>query len=69
MLAPVLCLSLTACGDSNGEDEGRGDLIPDDVSGADWRTTGIWRSDGTITCDGEDTNVLVCIHKEDAING
>lgn len=37
-----------------------------DVGGTDWRTTGIWRGDGTITRDGEDTNVLVCVHKADA---
>ena len=62
LLAPVLCLSLTACGDNNNEP----DIGGNDVGGSDWRTTGIWRSDGTITRDGEDTNVLVCIHKEDA---
>ena len=53
--AMVLCLSLTAC--VNNEP---------DVGGTDWRTTGIWRSDGTITRNGEDTDVLVCIHKADA---
>ena len=37
-----------------------------DVGGTDWRTTGIWRDGGTITRDGEDTNVLVCVHKADA---
>ena len=64
LLSLVLCLSLTACGGS--EDEGRGDLIPDDVSGADWRTTGICIDAGTITRDGEDTDVLVCVHESDA---
>ena len=56
LLALVMCLSLAACGDSNGPD----------VGGTDWRTTGIWRSDGTITRDGEDTVVLVCVHASDA---
>lgn len=60
LLAVVLCLCLTACGDSNGPD------VEPDVVGTDWRTTGIWRGDGTITRDGEDTDVLVCVHKADA---
>ena len=63
LLAVVFCLSLTACGSS------RPDVRPDvapDVGGTDWRTTGIWRSGGTITRDGEDTDVLVCIHKADS---
>ena len=59
LLALVMCLSLTACGDSSENEN-------DDIGGTDWRTTGIWRGDGTITCDGEDINVLVCIHKADA---
>ena len=61
LLALVLCLSLTACGDSNGTD------VESDVGETDWRTTGIWRSDGTITRDVEDTDVLVCVDKADAI--
>ena len=65
LLAVVLCLGLTACGDSNGPDIGGPDVEPD-VVGTDWRTTGIWRGDGTITRDGEDTDVLVCVHKADA---
>ena len=60
LLAVVLCLCLTACGDSNGPD------VEPDVVGTDWRTTGIWLGDGTITRDGEDTDVLVCVHKADA---
>ena len=41
---------------------------PDDypIEGNDWRTTGIIRDSGTITCDREDTDVLVCVHKADA---
>ena len=60
LLALVMCLSLAACGVSNGPD------VEPDVGGTDWRTTGIWRSDGTITRGGEDTDVLVCVHKADA---
>ena len=37
LLALVLCLSLTACGDSNAPD------VESDVGGTDWRTTGIWQ--------------------------
>ena len=59
LLALVMCLSLTACGDSSENEN-------DDIGGTDWRTTGIWRGGGTITRDGEDTDVLVCIHKADA---
>lgn len=36
------------------------------IEGNDWRTTGIIRDSGTITRDGEDTDVLVCVHKADA---
>lgn len=55
LLAVVLCLSLTACGGDN-----------DDVVGNDWRTTGIACGSGTITRNGEDTDVLVCVHKANA---
>ena len=34
--------------------------------GKDWRTWGIVRDYGTITRDGEDTVVLVCVHSSDA---
>lgn len=50
--AVVLCLSLTACGDQ--------------IAGADWRTTGVVCDSGIITRDGEDTKVLVCVHKANA---
>ena len=60
LLAIVLCLSLTACTNSSNED-------PDSsIVGNDWRVTGVVRDGGTITRDGEDTYVLVCIHKNDA---
>ena len=48
--AAILCLSLTACGNNE--------------TGADWRTWGIVRDGGTITRNGEDTDVLVCVNKK-----
>ena len=56
--ALALCLSLAACG---GEDDD-----PRDVVGGDWRVTGIVRDSGTITRNGEDTDVLVCVHADSA---
>lgn len=61
LLAMVLCLSLTACGKSKETDR------KSEVTGDDWRTTGICQGEGTITRDGEDTDVLVCVHKENAV--
>ena len=54
LLAMVLCLGLTACSGSN------------DIIGADWRTWGITRDGGTITCGGEEISVLVCVNKMNA---
>ena len=56
--ALALCLSLAACG---GEDDDPGDVV-----GGDWRVTGIVRDGGTITRDGEDTDVLVCVDADSA---
>lgn len=53
LLALVLCLSLTACGGS------------DDAAGDDWRNSGEVVGRGIITRDGEDTDVLLCIHAAD----
>lgn len=66
VLALALYLSMTACGSSGVDAGGNGD-DPDDVGGTDWRTTGIDRDDGTITRDGEDTFVRVCINASDAV--
>ena len=64
VLALVLSLSLAACaGSDTNTDDGNQD---NDIAGNDWRTTGIVRDSGTITRDGEDTTVLVCINKDDA---
>ena len=60
VFALAMCLSLTACGTIVDP------YIPDDDIGGDWRVTGVVRNGGTITRDGEDTFVLVCIHKADA---
>lgn len=57
--AAVLCLGLTACGIRNED-------LDAPVVGEDWRTTGIVRDSGTITRDGKDIDVLVCIHASDA---
>ena len=46
-LAPALCLSLAACGDSGN------------AAGEDWRTTGVVVGSGTITHDGDSVDVLV----------
>ena len=58
LLAAVICLSPTACSSKEEPD--------DPVVGNDWRVTGVVRDGGTITRDGEDTFVLVCIYKADA---
>lgn len=61
LLAAALCLGLCACG---AAPSGPAD---DEIAGDDWRTTGIVRDGGIITRDGEDTDVLVCVHGEDAV--
>ena len=61
VFALAMCLSLMACGTIDDDP-----YIPDDDIGGDWRVTGVVRDGGTITRDGEDTFVLVCIHKADA---
>lgn len=58
-LTLLLSLSLTACGGSGSTD-------PDDVAGDDWRVTGVVRDTGTITRNGGDVDVLVCINADSA---
>lgn len=54
LLAVLLCLSLTACGDSS-----------DDVTGDDWRASGVVAAEGTITHEGEGSvKVLVTVGPE-----
>lgn len=56
LLAVLLCLSLTACGDSS-----------DDVTGDDWRASGVVAAEGTITHGGEGSvKVLVTVGPESA---
>ena len=64
LLLMLLSLSMTACGSGSDASDNWDD--PDDVGGTDWRTTGIDRDDGTITRNGEDTFVWVCINASDA---
>ena len=55
-LTPLLiaaAVALSACGQ--------------DLSGGDWRTTGVVQAAGTISRSGADTDVLVCVHEGDAV--
>ena len=63
VLALILSLSLAACA---GNDANTDDDQDNDIAGNDWRTTGVVRDSGTITRDGEDTAVLVCLDKNTA---
>lgn len=64
-LALLVLALLAGCG-GNGDDHP--DDHPDDpITGNDWRTTGIVRDGGTITRGGEDTYVLVCVNKMNAV--
>ena len=56
--AVAVCLGLTACSSNNSSDL--------DIVGDDWRVTGVVRDSGTITRNGGDTNVLVCVLTEGA---
>lgn len=58
--AAVICMGLSACSVSNN------DIDDPDIIGNDWRVTGVVRDGGTITRDGEDTYVLVCVYTKDA---
>lgn len=59
ILALVMCLCLSACGDKDTDDD-------DQIAGKDWRTTGVVRANGIITRSGEDTDVLVCVDRDNA---
>lgn len=83
LLTLLLCLGLAACAISADIVEEHpiiGVLVDNPVMenvvdivgggeepGEDWRTRGLIQDGGTITCDGEDTYVLVCVHREDAV--
>ena len=55
-LLAALTLALSACGGTQDD--------TDDLAGGDWRTTGVVRAEGTITRDGGDVYVLVCVNKK-----
>ena len=57
--AACVCMGLSACSANNGDD------YPD-IVGDDWRVTGVVRDSGTITRNGADTEVLVCVLTEGA---
>ena len=59
LAALALCLTVAACGSTEGS--------TDDLAGGDWRTTGVVRAEGTITRDGGDVYVLVCVNDDDAV--
>ena len=59
LLAVLLCFALAACGaDDSADDE--------QIVGDDWRTWGTIDDYGTITLDGEETEVCVCVGEDDA---
>ena len=58
-LMGILCLILSACGENAAVSDA-------EIAGGDWRTTGIVRDSGSIARGGEVTEVLICVHKEDA---
>ena len=59
LAALALCLTVAACGGTQDD--------TDDLAGGDWRTTGVVRAEGTITRDGGDVYVLVCVNDDDAV--
>ncbi len=54
IIALLMCLSLAACGNDD----------PGDVVGDDWRVTGVVNAAGSITRDGLDVDVLVCVEND-----
>lgn len=55
MLVAALCLSLAACGGTDN-----------DITGDDWRVSGVVAGSGTITHDGESVDVLVTVSESGA---
>ena len=60
LLSVILCLLFSGCGGDKAVSEG-------EIAGGDWRTTGIVRDSGSIARDGKVTDVLICVHEEDAV--
>ena len=57
--AACVCMGMSACSTGSGNSDS-------DIVGDDWRVTGVVRDSGTITRNGGDTNVLVCVLTEGA---
>lgn len=57
--AACVCMGMSACSTGSGNSDS-------DIVGDDWRVTGVVRDSGTITRNGEDTNVLVSVLTEGA---
>ena len=62
LAALILSAGLTACGSGNSKDDNSNNSIVGD----DWRASGVVCDSGTITRDGKDTAVLVCVHSSNA---
>ena len=58
LLCPLM-LCLAACGNQGTTD--------DDIVGDDWRTWGTVQAAGTIVHGGEETDVLVCLCRDEAV--
>ena len=61
LIAALLCLCMVLSACSNDADND-----PNDVVGQDWRTWGLVVDSGTITRNGENTAVLVCVEDDGA---
>ena len=63
LLLALLCLAFAGCGRRAEEPE-----VPDEeIAGADWRTWGTVQAAGTIARGGEETDVLVCLYRDEAV--
>ena len=63
LLLALLCLAFAGCGRRAGEPEVPGE----EIAGADWRTWGTVQAAGTIVRGGEETDVLVCLYRDEAV--
>ena len=65
-LGTACILGVCGCGFTLGGDANDIDVINEEPEGADWRTWGIIDDYGTITADGTDTDVCVCLFADRA---